>query len=164
MFVADQFGFEERVERLREGSRKCRPWIRPRQQRELGLDVIADLWLVTERKEERKKQLAVAATANRDRVLAFRESQTVKYELRKGAEVLLRTGLRHVREIPTGTDLPAVAAFVGELATWINRDALIEHPTLFAPIAEMLAERMLTAGWPATLVDGAVRHVVRRTI
>ena len=131
---------------------------------ELGLDVIADLSLATERKEERKKQLAVEATANRDRVLAFRESQTVKYELRKAAGVLLRTGLRHVREIPTGTDLPAVAAFVGELATWINRDALIEDPPLFAPIAEMLAERMIMAGWPATLVDRAVRHVFRGPI
>jgi hypothetical protein len=29
-FVADQFGFEERVERLREDNRSCHPWIRPR--------------------------------------------------------------------------------------------------------------------------------------
>ena len=104
------------------------------------------------------------ATANRDWVLAFRESQTVKYELREAAGVILRAGLRHAREMPTGTDLPAVAAFVGEFATWFNCDARIEDLTVFAPIAEMLAERRLAAGWPATLVDGAVRHVVRRTI
>jgi hypothetical protein len=128
---------------------------------ELGLDVIADLSLATERKEERTRQLTVEATANRDRVLAFRESQTVKYELRKAAGVLLRAGLRHVGEMPTGTDLPAVAAFVGELSTWFNRDARIEDPTLFAPIAEMLTERMIIAVWPATLVDRAVRHVFR---
>jgi hypothetical protein len=131
---------------------------------ELELDAIADLSQATERKAERKAQLTVEATANRDRVLAFRESQTVKYELRKAAGVVLRAGLRHVGEMPTVTDLPAVAAFVGELAIWFNHDARIEDLTMFAPIAEMLTERMITAGWPATLVDRAVRHVIRRPI
>ena len=131
---------------------------------ELALDVIADLSLATERKEECARHLTIEATANRVRVLAFRESQSVKYELRKSAGVLLRAGLRHVGAMPTGTDLPAVVALVGELATWFNRDAPIEDLTMFAPIAEMLAERMIMAGWPATLVDRAVRHVFRGPI
>jgi len=31
-FIADQFGFEQRVERPGEGSRSCRLWTRPRRQ------------------------------------------------------------------------------------------------------------------------------------
>lgn len=128
---------------------------------ELGLDVIADLSLATFYKEEREMQLAAEAIENRGRVLAFREAQTRKFELRKAAGVLLRAGLREVREMPAGTDLAGAAAFVGELATWFNRDVPIEDPTLLAPIAEMLTERMVATEWPAALIQRAVPHIIR---
>ncbi len=128
---------------------------------ELGLDVIADLSLATFYKEERETQLVAAAIENRARVLAFREAQTRKFELRKAAGVLLRAALREVREMPPGTELASAAVFVGELATWFNRDVLIEDLTLLAPIAEMLTERMVAAEWPAALIQRAVPHIIR---
>ncbi len=128
---------------------------------ELGLDVIADLSLAIFYKEEREMQLAAEATENRARVLAFREAQAQRFERRKAAGVLLRAGLREVREMPPGTELASAAAFVGELATWFNRDSLIEDPTLFAPLAEMLTERMVASEWPTALIQRAVPHIIR---
>ena len=128
---------------------------------ELSLDVIADLSLATFYKKEREMQLAAEATDNRARVVAFREAQTRKFELRKAAGVLLRAALGEVREIPPGTDLTSAAAFVGEMATWFNRDSPIEDPTMFAPVAEMLTERMVSAEWSAALIQRAIPHVIR---
>ena len=128
---------------------------------ELSLDVIADLSLAIFYKEEREMQLAAEATENRARVLAFREAQAQRFERRKAAGVLLRAGLREVREMPPGTELASAAAFVGELATWFNRDSLIEDPTLFAPLAEMLTERMVASEWPTALIQRAVPHIIR---
>ena len=128
---------------------------------ELALDVIADLSLAAFYRKERETQLAAEAIENRARVLAFRETQTLKFELRKDAGVLLRAGLREVREMPPGTELASAAAFVGELATWFNRDSLIEDPTLFAPLAEMLTERMVASEWPTALIQRAVPHIIR---
>ena len=128
---------------------------------ELGLDVIADLSLATFYREERETQLAAEAIENRARVLAFREAQTRKFELRRAAGVLLRAGLREVREMPPGTELASAAAFVGELATWFNRDMAIEDPTMFAPLAEMLTERMIGAEWSGALIQRAVPHIIR---
>ena len=128
---------------------------------ELGLDVIADLSLATLYKEKRETQLAAEAVENRARVLAFRKAQTRKFELRKAAGVLLRAGLREVREIPPGTELASATAFVGEMATWFNRDSPIEDPTMFAPLLEMLTERMVAAEWPAPLIHRAVPHIIQ---
>ena len=106
-------------------------------------------------------QLAAEATENRARVLAFREAQAQRFERRKAASVLLRAGLREVREMPPGTELASAAAFVGELATWFNRDSPIEDQTMFAPLAEMLTERMVSAEWSAALIQRAIPHVIR---
>ena len=126
---------------------------------ELGLDVIADLSLATLYKKERETQLAAEAVENRARVLAFREAQAQKFELRKAAGILLRTGLREVREMPARPDIAGAAAFVGELATWFNRDSPIEDPTMFAPLAEMLTERMVSAEWSVALIHRAIPSI-----
>jgi len=128
---------------------------------ELGLDVIADLSLAIFYKDDRETQLAAEAIENRIRVLAFREVQILKFDLRKAAGVLLRAGLREVREMPARPDIAGAAAFVGELATWFNRDSPIEDPTMFAPLAEMLTERMVSAEWSVAIIHRAIPSIFR---
>ena len=69
--------------------------------------------------------------------------------------------LRDIIEEAVAKKAPLVEIIPGKGSGALNRDAPIEDPTMLAPLAEMLTERMVSAEWSAALIQRAVPHIIR---